>query len=87
MYDVFMIRTQMNLTEDIRQNIKLFAKRENKSESQVAREIMEIGIKAKTRKRGNAGEALLRLAELGERLEINLPSDVSINHDKYLYDE
>lgn len=79
-----MIRTQVYLPKDLYQHIDLVAKREKKAKAQVIREVLDEGIK---KKHGNAGEALLRLAKLGEKLNIRGPKDLSKNIDKYLYED
>ena len=79
-----MIRTQVYLPKDLYRHIDLVAKRDKKAKAQVIREVLDEGIK---KKHGNAGEALLRLAKLGEKLNIRGPKDLSKNIDKYLYED
>ena len=79
-----MIRTQVFLTDEQVQDIKLCAKRENKAE--VIRELLDTGRKASRRTHpGSTGDALLRLAKLGEKLQVKAPSDLSSRIDDYLY--
>jgi hypothetical protein len=82
-----MIRTQVYLTEEQAQTIKLRSKQEQKPEAQVIRELVDRGltVHAPGAKRKSTGEALLELAELGERLGLTGPIDLSTNHDDYLY--
>jgi len=84
----YMIRTQVYLTEDQARDIKLRAKREQKYEAEVIRELIREGLSAKTgHPRVSAGEALLRLVRLGEKLKLKAPADLSSRIDDYLYDD
>ena len=81
-----MIRTQVFLTEEQARDIKLRAKREQKREAEVIRELLNMGFHASRSTRGETtGDALLRLAKLGERLRVKAPADVSSRIDDYLY--
>jgi hypothetical protein len=81
-----MNRTQVFLTDEQKQDIKLRAKRENKREAVVIRELLDTGRKASRRtQQESTGDALLRLAELGEKLQVKAPSDLSSRIDDYLY--
>ena len=82
----FMIRTQVYLTEEQARDIKLRAKHENKREAEVIRELVNKGLDASHRaNRETAGNALLRLAKLGEELHVKAPADLSSRIDEYLY--
>ena len=79
-----MIRTQVYLTEDQARDIKLQAKRENKHEAEVIRELLREGMKKSTAKaQESTGESLLRLAAIGGKG----PADLSSRVDDYLYGE
>ena len=79
-----MIRTQVYLTEDQSRDIKLRAKRENKHEAEVIRELLSEGMKKSTSKtQESTGESLLRLAAIGGKG----PTDLSSRVDDYLYGE
>jgi hypothetical protein len=81
-----MIRTQVFLTEEQARDIKLRAKREKKREAEVIRELLNMGFNASRSARGETtGEALLRLAKLGEKLRVKAPADLSSRIDDYLY--
>lgn len=84
LYISHMIRTQVYLPKSLYQHIDLVAKKEKKAKAQVIREVLDEGLKER---HGNAGEALLRLAKLGKKLNIRGPKDLSANIDKYLYEE
>jgi hypothetical protein len=81
-----MIRTQIYLTEAQARDIKLRAKRENKHEAEVIRDLIDTGFSAsRNTKQESTGEALLRLARLGEQLQVKAPADLSSRIDDYLY--
>jgi hypothetical protein len=79
-----MIRTQIYLTEEQARDIKLRAKRENKREAEIIRELLSVGMKKSTNKaQESTGESLLRLAAIGGKG----PADLSSRVDDYLYGE
>lgn len=81
-----MIRTQVYITEEQARDIKLRAKREQKHEAEVIRELLSEGLYATAKKpRVSTGEALLRLAKVGEELGATGPADLSSRIDDYLY--
>jgi hypothetical protein len=81
-----MIRTQVFLTEEQARDIKLRARREKKREAEVIRELLSKGLHASRSASGETtGEALLRLARLGEKLQVKAPADLSSRIDDYLY--
>ena len=81
-----MIRIQVYLTEEQTQDIKLRAKCENKREAEVIRELLDTGRKVScSTHQESTGNALLRLAKLGEKLQVKAPSDLSSRIDDYLY--
>ncbi len=81
-----MIRTQVYITKEQARDIKLKAKRENKREAEVIRDLVRTGLDASRRTRQETtGEALLRLARLGEKLKVKAPADLSSRIDDYLY--
>jgi hypothetical protein len=81
-----MIRTQVYLTKEQARDIKLRAQRENKHEAEVIRELLNVGFDAsRNASRETTGEALLRLAKLGEKLQVKAPADLSSHIDDYLY--
>jgi hypothetical protein len=84
----FMVRTQVYLTEEQARDIKLQAKRENKAEAEVIRELVNKGLDTSQRaNRETTGDALLRFAKLGEELQVQAPTDLSSRIDEYLYGE
>ena len=82
-----MIRTQVFLNDEQKQDIELRAKRQNKPEAEVICELLDIGRHASPRiDQESTGDALLGLAKLGERLNVKAPADLSSRIDEYLYD-
>lgn len=79
-----MIRTQIYLPEDLYREISWLAKKEKKAKAQVIREAL---VKEVEKNKGNAGETLLKLAAMAKKYKWKGPRDLSINHDKYLYEE
>jgi len=83
-----MIRTQVYFTPEQMRDIKLRAKREDKAEAEVIRELVELGFSvSENQNRESTGEGLLRLAKLGEKLQVKSPPDVSSRIDDILYGE
>jgi predicted nucleic acid-binding protein len=69
LYVTYMIRTQVYLTNEQARDIKLQAKRQKKREAEVIRDLLNKGLDvSRTASRETAGEVLLRLAKLGEKL-------------------
>jgi len=83
-----MIMTQIYLTEEQARDIKLKAKREDKAEAEIIRELVDMGFRvSENQNRESTGEGLLRLAKLGEKLQVKSPPDVSSRIDDILYGE
>jgi hypothetical protein len=81
-----MIRTQVYLTEEQVQAIKLRSRHERKPEAEVIREVVQNGLAvSQGAKKQTTGEALLELVALGKKYNISGPTDLSTNHDDYLY--
>ena len=80
-----MIRTQVYLPKDLYQEIRITAQQEKKARAQVIREALKKGLRKKKAK--TAGEALLEIAEMAKKYNWKGPKDLSINHDKYLYED
>ena len=81
-----MIRTHVYLTEEQAQTIKLRSKQEQKPKAEVIREFIERGMQDAPSPAGkSAGDVLLELAALGKKYGATGPTDLSTNHDDYLY--
>ena len=79
-----MIRTQIYFPKDLYQAVDLVAKKENKPKAQIIREAVEKDLE---KRRGNAGDVLLKLAKMAKKYQWKGPKDLSRNIDKYLYEE
>ena len=83
-----MIRTMVYITEEQARDIKLRAKREQKPEAVVIRELLDEGLSTTAQKtRVSTGDAFLRLAKIGKELGATGPADLSSRIDDYLYGE
>ena len=75
-----MLRTQLYLPEELRQQIDVVARKEKKPAAQVIRELLKVGID--TKEQESIGTAFKRLSNLRAKG----PADLSTNIDKYLYE-
>jgi hypothetical protein len=81
-----MIRTQVYLTEEQSQAIKLRSRRDQKPEAEVLRDIVDKGLAVEgSTTKMSTGQSLLQLVELGEKYGAHGPTDLSTNLDDYLY--
>jgi hypothetical protein len=78
-----MIKKQIYLPEELERRLSVASKQQQKSEAELVREALEDKLRAAAPV--SAGAALMKLAELGRRLDITLPADASAKHDDYLY--
>lgn len=82
-----MMRTQIYLPKQLYQEVELVAAKEKKAKAQVIREALEESL-AKKKSAETVGEAFGKLIAMGKKYTPkNAPTDLSINHDKYLYEE
>ena len=80
------IRTQVYLTEEQKRTIELRARQERKPEAQVIRELVDSGLAAEPAGyRKTASQGLMALVALGKKYGATGPTDLSTNHDDYLY--
>jgi hypothetical protein len=82
-----MIRTQVYLTPQQVQEIRLLAASTKKRQAEVIRDVIQAGLKNQTMGQRGSAKGLLALAELGRKLKVQGPGDLSTNHDAYLYDD
>jgi hypothetical protein len=81
-----MIRTQVYLTEEQAHDIKVRAQRERRREADILRELVDRGrLTSQGKKQESLGQALLRFATRTKKLGMTGPTDLSTNHDDYLY--
>ena len=78
-----MIRKQIYLPEGLERRLSIASQQQRKSEAALVREALEDKLGAPPPV--SAGAALMKLAELGRRLDVALPPDASARHDDYLY--
>jgi hypothetical protein len=77
-----MIRTQVYLTEEQARDIKDRARREQRQAAEVIRELIYAGRRqTQPSKQKPVADMLTRL----EKLNLTGPTDLSTNHDDYLY--
>ena len=81
-----MVRTQVYLEDNQQAMIKVVSAKAKKSQAEVIREAIDIGLSQMNQKNesGTVG-GLLALAELGKELDIKTPPDLSTRLDDYLY--
>ena len=79
-----MVRTQVYLTDKQKTTIEVLAKRRQTGEAELIRQLIDAGLEAQTQDVPPA-TALLELVQLGKRLGIAGPPDLSARHDDYLY--
>jgi hypothetical protein len=82
-----MIRISTHLREDQTRNIRLKARIEKKPEAELIRDLIDKGWSAAYGKGASdsTGDALLRLARVGEELKLSGPTDLSSRIDDELY--
>jgi len=84
----YMIRKHFLLPQPLDERIKLVAHRDQKSEAEVIRELLETGLDTKQEHQAiSVGQALRGLIKLGREVGTTGPTDLSRNIDKYLYEE
>jgi len=80
-----MIRKHVLLPLPLDERIKLVARKDQKSEAALIREMLETGLQTKHQHTGSVGQALRGIAEIGKEAGATGPTDLSQNIDKYLY--
>ena len=82
-----MIRTYIYYPEELDKLIEQFATTAKKSKATVIREALEEGLTSIKKHKTGGVEALLKIAELGKRVNAGGPKDLSTNMDAYLWDK
>jgi predicted DNA-binding protein len=77
------IRKHVLLPLPLDERIKLVARKEHKSEAEIIRELLAEGLKQQAARTNAAADVLLHIAKGAVK---NLPPDISVNIDKYLYE-
>ena len=79
-----MIQRKFYLPEELYQKMQLQAKIDNKTITDVLRDLIRTGLKIREkRKSGRGASKLLELAKLAEKEKWTGPADLSSDHDKY----
>jgi len=86
-YHMYMIRTFIYFPEELNLEIENLAKDTKKSKAAVIREALKEGLTSIKRHKIGGVEAMLKIAELGEKINAKGPRDLSSNMDKYLWGE
>jgi len=84
-----MFRTNVYLTEQQEREIKLRAAIAKKPKAEVLREAIDKGLKAAPIQKSASAEIFIKLARIAEqfRTKGTAPRDLSVNLDKYTWDE
>ena len=83
-----MKRTHVYLTDKQKLMIESLAGRHRTPEAEVIRELIDAGLKVQADAQAQdaaPADALLALVQLGKRLGVRGPADLSRRHDDYLY--
>lgn len=78
---ISMIRTQVYLPEEFRQELVIMAQKANVSMAELIRKFVAEGITYQRRK-GTSGRILVEIAYGAVK---GLPKNISVEHDQYLY--
>ena len=79
-----MIRTQVYLTEEQSKDIKARAEREKRREADIIRDLLDRG---RLISKGKYKTDIVAFLEALEKVDLSGPTDLSVNHDEYLYGE
>jgi len=85
MYKLFMIRTQIYLTQKQHLQLKKKAHLENSTISEQIRKIIEADMEKNMPEKFNSGSWLLSMAKKAEKMKFKGPKDMASSVDKYLY--
>lgn len=80
-----MIRTFVYFPEELDDQIIKLATRTKRSKGSVIREAIQKGLTSFKKQALGGADALLRISELGKRVNASGPKDLSKNMDKYLW--
>lgn len=80
-----MLKTYLYVPEELERKINLTAKAQNKSKAEVIRQAIEKGITAVAQQGAASAEALLKIAEIGKKHNLQGPKDGSEKMDEYLW--
>lgn len=80
-----MLKTYLYVPDELNREIEQLVKIQKASKAEVIRLVLKTGVaQIKNQKTGGVG-VLLKLAEMGKKINANGPKDLSKNIDKYLW--
>lgn len=82
-----MLRTNLYLTEEQNREITRLAMVTKKPKATILRHLIVFGLENSSLVKPSSTQALLKLADLAETLSSRGPADLSVNLDKYAWDE
>ncbi len=80
-----MLKTYLYIPEELERKIIQTTQSQNKSKAEVMRQALEKGISAISQQGSLSVQALLRIAEIGEKYQPRGPKHLSANLDQYLW--
>lgn len=80
-----MLKTYLYIPDHLEGKIVQTAQNQNKSKAEIIRQALEKGIAVISHQGTISAQALLRIAEVGEKYHPKGPKDLSANLDKYLW--
>ncbi len=80
-----MIRTQVYLEDDQSKLIDIVSAKSKRTKAEIIREAIGIGLDSMNKNHSGTVNGLLALADLGKKLNIQAPADLSTRIDDYLY--
>lgn len=84
-YNKLMLKTYLYIPDDLERQILNTALTQKKSKAEVMRKALEKGIAHMQQQGTVSAEALLKIADVGERYNPQGPKDLSTNMNKYLW--
>lgn len=80
-----MLKSYVYIPDELDRRVKQAAKLEKKSKAEVIRDALAIGLDTVQKRRSGGAEALLKIAELGEKYKVKGPKDSSERIDELLW--
>ena len=82
-----MLKTYLYIPDELNEKINRAANAQKKSKAEVIRKAIEKGIGEEEPGKNAGVELLFQLEQLGKKLKLKGPKDLSKNMDKYLWEE
>ena len=82
-----MLKTYLYIPDELNEKISRAANAQKKSKAEVIRKALERGIGQEEPGKNAGVELLFQLEQLGKKLKLKGPKDLSKNMDKYLWEE